>query len=183
MNMRNNQRTDETPLIVPKLSESHMEIIDKYHPTKAILAFLPIGNMSVEFCNKGDDQLARLPYWGSWNWGCWIREDGTILAGPIWGGPMCATMIEGLSVLGIEYFIGYGASGSLDSSIPLGSIMVAESSFCSDGTSREYSAEEEVYPDSEMTSLLTDIIQRHGIEPEIGKYGVPMPYTGNIHQR
>ena len=82
---------------------------------------------------------------------------------------MCATMIEELSVLGIEYFIGYGASGSLDSSIPLGSIMVAESSFCSDGTSREYSAEEVVYPDSEMTLLLKDIIQRHGIEPEVGK--------------
>jgi uridine phosphorylase len=167
--MRNNIINKEKPLIVPRLSEPHMEIMDKYHPTKAILAFLPVGNMSVEFGNKGDVQSAFLPYWESWNWRGWIREDGIILAGPIWGGSMCATIIEELSVLGVEHFIGYGASGSLDSSISLGSIMVAESSFCSDGTSREYSGKEETYPDSEMTLLLKDIIQRHGIKPVVGK--------------
>jgi purine-nucleoside phosphorylase len=47
--------------------------------------------------------------------------------------------------------------------------MVAESGLCSDGTSKEYTDDSEAYADAEMLQSLQDIIQNHGIEPEVGK--------------
>jgi uridine phosphorylase len=135
-----------------------------YHLKKAILVFLPIGEMSAKFCGKNGQQIR----WGSY-WNTWVRDDGAMLVGPIFGGPMCAVIIEELAACGVKYFIGYGASGTLDASVPACSIMVADTALCSDGTSKEYTARNEVPADAEMLKRLRDEINRRGLPDISGK--------------
>ncbi len=57
----------------------------------------------------------------------------------VYGGPVCATVVEEMAYLGVKHVIGYGYSGSLRQGIAPGSIVLASSGIVSDGTSREYS--------------------------------------------
>jgi purine-nucleoside phosphorylase len=135
------------------------------HPfplTKAILAFLPIGELNDRFCKNNGQPIK----WGNY-WNTWVRDDGAILAGPIFGGPMCAVIVEELAAAGVKHFIGYGASGTLDDSVPPGSIHVADAGLCSDGTTKEYSSRKEEPADAELLKLLRDEIKRRGL-PDIG---------------
>ena len=69
----------------------------------------------------------------------------------LYGGPMSATVMEELAHYGINKVVGYGYAGSLTQAIPVGQIVLADSAFVSDGTSREYLPDAElVYPDGEM---------------------------------
>ena len=62
----------------------------------------------------------------------------------VYGGPVCATVIEEMAYLGVKYVIGYRYSGALQEQFILGSIVLASSGIVSDGTSREYSKFPEV---------------------------------------
>jgi uridine phosphorylase len=139
-------------------------LLGEIETRKALLAFLPVGEMEAKFLVKKGKPMLLSHYWRTW-----IREDGVILAGPIFGGPMCAAVLEELSVLGVRDVIGYGYSGTLDPEIPPASIMVADSSFCSDGTSREYCEESEVYADARLLDYLGSVITKRGIKLESGK--------------
>jgi uridine phosphorylase len=132
--------------------------------TKAILVFLPVHNMSDKFCAKNGRQLK----WGYY-WNTWVREDGAALVGPVLGGPMCAVIMEELAAYGVKYFIGYGASGTLDHSVAPCSIMVADAGLCSDGTTKEYTNRREVHPDAGLLGLLRDSIARRGLPSISGK--------------
>jgi uridine phosphorylase len=154
---------EEKPLICAENLVSvgkYMELT-QYRLTKAILAFLPLHGMSKKFCEKHGSPFPMSHYWNTW-----VREDGTILVGPIFGGPLCAAILEELSAVGVKYAIGYGASGTLDSDIPACSIMVADSGLCSDGTSKEYSEERESPADAGMLKRLMNAMSRRGL-PEI----------------
>jgi uridine phosphorylase len=64
---------------------------------------------------------------------------------------MSATVMEELAHYGINKVVGYGYAGSLTQAIPVGQIVLVDSAFVSDGTSREYLPDTElVYPDGEM---------------------------------
>jgi len=62
----------------------------------------------------------------------------------VYGGPVCATVLEEMAHLGVKYAVGYGYSGSLRQDIPPGSLVLASSAMVSDGTSREYLSAPEV---------------------------------------
>ena len=62
----------------------------------------------------------------------------------VYGGPVCASIIEEMAYLGVKYVIGYGYSGSLREEFIPGSIVLESSGFVSDGASREYSDQSEV---------------------------------------
>jgi uridine phosphorylase len=157
---------EEKPLICAENLTSvgkYMELT-QYHLTKAILAFLPLLGMSKKFCEKHGSPFPMSHYWDTW-----VREDGTILVGPIFGGPLCAAILEELSAIGVKYAIGYGASGTLDSNIPACSIMMADAGLRSDGTSKEYCGRSEVPADAEMLGRLADAIGRRGLPKISGK--------------
>jgi len=156
----------EKPIITPD------ETLNFIHPTeyplkKALLAFMPVRGMNDLFCGETATKHPLIQY-GHYT-GYWSRADGTIFVGPIFGGPLCSMVLEELSVFGVRDVVGYGYSGSLDVNIPPGSIMIAESGLCSDGTSKEYTDDSEVYADAEMFRSLKSLIQSQGIEPEVGK--------------
>ena len=155
----------EKPLIVPRKPKRYEDIgLAEHEPNKAILVFLPLEGMVEKFCENNGQPIFLSPYWNSW-----VRDDGTMLVGPIFGGPLCSVIVEELSVLGVQKFIGYGASGALDPEILPGSIMIAGSSFCSDGTSKEYSKDTEVYADHDMLQLLLEITQTYQESAEVGR--------------
>jgi uridine phosphorylase len=132
---------------------------------KALVAFMSIGDMAGKFGGKPApgpifSHTRELPL---------VRDDGTILAGQVYGGPFCSIVMEELAFFGVKRAVGYGFSGTLDSSVAPGSIMIAESGICSDGTSREYTGDKEVYADSETFESLKKTVEKHGFAPQTGK--------------
>lgn len=73
-----------------------------------------------------------------------INDRKVLMVDCVYGGPVCATVIEEMAYLGVKYVIGYGYSGSLREEFIPGSIVLESSGFVSDGTSREYSRLSEV---------------------------------------
>ena len=139
--------------------------VSQYKLKKALLAFMSISGMRDRFNGKA----APEPVFSHTREHPLIRDDGTILMGQVYGGPFCSIIVEELSVFGVRHAVGYGFSGAVDGNVAPGSIMVAESSFCSDGTSKQYTRDNEVYADAHMLESLQSIIERHGIRPEMGK--------------
>lgn len=70
----------------------------------------------------------------------------------VYGGPVCATVIEEMAYLGVKCVIGYGYSGSLREEFIPGTIVLESSGFVSDGTSREYSQISEVKASEHLMS-------------------------------
>jgi len=82
----------------------------------------------------------------------------------LYGGPLSATVVEELAHYGIKKVIGYGYAGSLDRTIPIGQIILADAAVVSDGTSREYLPEAKfVYPNSELAHCLRECAQKTGV--------------------
>jgi uridine phosphorylase len=160
---KNTHNKAEKPLIRAENLTSFGRLMElsQFHLTKAILAFLPLYGMSKKFSQKHGCPFPMSHYWDTW-----VREDGTILVGPIFGGPLCAAILEELVAIGVKYAVGYGASGTLDPDIPACSIMVADSGLCSDGTTREYAEESEIPADAYILKRLKKAIKRRGL-PEI----------------
>jgi purine-nucleoside phosphorylase len=134
-----------------------------YRLTKAILAFLTLRDFPARFCGANGREVPADNYLKMW-----VKGD-TILAGPIFGGPLCAAIMEELAAFGVKSFIGYGASGTLDAGVPPCSIMVAEAGLCSDGTSKEYSERTEELADAALCKMLKGAITRRGLPLISGK--------------
>jgi len=165
MSKKTEHERSEKPIITPEEFLSYEGVdLSQYKLEKALLAFMPIRGMRDRFNGKTPSKPI---FTHTRNY--LIRNDGTILIGPIYGGPLCSIVLEELSVFGVEHAVGYGFCGSLDDNIAPGSMMIAESGFCSDGTSKEYTHNSEVYPDAKMLQSLKNIIQSHGMKPEIEK--------------
>lgn len=75
----------------------------------------------------------------------------------IYGGPVCATVIEEMAYLGVRYVLGYGYSGSLRKEIEPGKIVLASSGFISDGTSREYCNGSQVDASPELLAVYEEV--------------------------
>jgi uridine phosphorylase len=156
----------ERPLITPEDFLKGQQVdVKLLKLKKALLAFISIRDMKDKFGGKPApgpifSHTRELPL---------VRDDGTILVGQVYGGPFCSIIMEELAFFGVKYAVGYGFSGTLDSGVPPGTIMIAESGICSDGTSREYTGDSEVYADPGMLKSLIKIMREHGIEPQFGK--------------
>jgi len=162
----NRDKREEKPIITPEDFLKGQDVdVNQFRLNKALVAFMSISGMEATFKGKPASgpifsHTRELPL---------IREDGTILVGQVYGGPFCSIILEELAFFGVKYAVGYGFSGTLDSNVAPGTIMIAESGICSDGTSKEYTDDSEVYADVKMVESLTKIIRRHGIEPEGGR--------------
>lgn len=154
------------PLVTPKEFLQGQEVtIGRYNLKKALLAFMSISEMRDRFNGKPTPG----PVFSHTREQPLISDDGTILVGQVYGGPYCSIVLEELAVFGVKYAVGYGFSGTLDSNIAPGSIMIAESSFCSDGTSKQYTRESEIFADADMLKSLKSIIQDRDIRPQVGR--------------
>lgn len=154
------------PLITPEEFLKGQDIdIHGYKFRSALLAFMSISGMRDRFGGK----MSPTPIFSHTREHPLIRDDGTIVVGQVYGGPYCSIVLEELSVFGVRYAVGYGFSGTLDSNINPGTIMVAESSYCSDAISKLYTRDSEVYADTEMLESLKGLLQSHGLRTEVGK--------------
>lgn len=157
----------ETPLITPErlLAELKIDYQKKYRFKLALLSFMPIGLMAKKLKGKKVNRQI-IPMATSQ----WVSRDGqAILVGPVYGGPVCAAVLEELSAFGVEYAIGYGLSGSLVENIRPKEIMIADAALCSDGTSKEYTRGSEVRPDSALLEMALSGLRDRKVEPKMGK--------------
>jgi purine-nucleoside phosphorylase len=156
----------EKRLITPgELLKSQDVDLNQLRLKKALLAFMSISGMKHKFRGKP----APGPIFSHNQDRPHVREDGTVLVGRVYGGPFCSIILEELAFFGVKYAVGYGFSGTLDSNVVPGSIMIAESGICSDGASKEYTCDQEVYADAGLFESLKKIIRKRDIEPQIGK--------------
>jgi uridine phosphorylase len=95
-------------------------------------------------------------------------KEVVILPKVIWGGPVTAILLEELACFGVQAAIGFGAAGSLVSSQHIGKMFVADRATCSDGTSRQYTDEPYVNPDSELLSLTAELAIQEKATPIAG---------------
>jgi purine-nucleoside phosphorylase len=154
------------PLITPEEFLQGQDVdVSRYKLKSALLAFMSISGMADKFTGK----MAPTPVLSHTREHPLIRDDGTILVGQVYGGPYCSIVLEELSVFGVKYAVGYGFSGTLDNNITPGTIMIAESSFCSDAISKLYTRDSEVHADTEMLESLKDLSQAYGLTPNVGK--------------
>jgi uridine phosphorylase len=91
-----------------------------------------------------------------------------VLPEVIWGGPVTAILLEELACFGVQTAIGFGAAGSLISSQHTGKTLVADRAVCSDGTSRQYTDEPHVHPDSELLRLTVAFASQEEATPIVG---------------
>lgn len=136
---------EETPVITP----SHFLSLEGIHSNDnqcsiAIIGFCPFHEMK----DKARTRPLRKSLFVHVDLSHQLRGfvDGreVLMVECVYGGPVCATVIEEMAYLGIKYVMGYGYSGSLRREIMVGDIVLASSGIVSDGTSREYSEEPEV---------------------------------------
>ena len=87
----------------------------------------------------------------------------------MYGGPYTASVLEKLRVFGVQRVIGIGVCGSLVEDAPPGTWLIADGAFCSDGTSKEYTTAEMVYPDEDMLRIAEEAFSRRGLVVRRGK--------------
>ena len=159
---------EETPLVTPRrvFAEAGIDPTE-YGCTAAIMVFMPIGPLAKLFSGE---PLGKGRVFSMVN-KCWMCHDngGILLLGPLYGGPVCASSIEELAVLGVKRIVGFGLSGSLMPDIAPGDLMLAESGFTSDGTSKEYTARDESQPDPDMFALAQRIFRERSLDFMTGK--------------
>lgn len=91
-----------------------------------------------------------------------------------WGGPQAAILVEELTHLGVDYIIGYGAAGSINSEINKGDLVVGIRSIISDRTSRIYVPEkQELFCNNEMLKITVE-------EAEVLQLGLKEVTVANI---
>ena len=72
----------------------------------------------------------------------------------LWGGPQTAILVEELACLGVGVVVGFGVAGSLAPDLPKGTQVVASAGIVSDGTSRAYTALDELSADPGLAAVV-----------------------------
>jgi purine-nucleoside phosphorylase len=157
------KKTEKALICAEKIVAADTYPLRPYRLKKAILSFLALRDFPDKFCGSAAVAAIESGYLKYW-----VRGD-TVLAGPIFGGPLCAVVMEELAACGVKSFIGYGASGTMDASVPPCSIMVADAGLNSDGTTREYTRKREIPGDPGLIKLLQDAVRKRGLPVFTGK--------------
>ena len=136
---------EEMPIITPSQFLSLEGITSEDNQcTVAIIAFCPFHEMKDKARARPLDKSLFVHIDLTHQFQGFIDDRKVLMVDCVYGGPVCATVIEEMAYLGVKYVIGYGYSGSLRQEIVPGSIVLASSGIVSDGTSREYSEATEV---------------------------------------
>ena len=135
----------EVPIITPSEFLSMEGITSEDNEcTVAILAFCPFHSLKDKARARPLNKSLFIHIDQIHQFHGFIDQRQVLMIDCVYGGPVCATVVEEMAYLGVKYVIGYGYSGSLRREIIPGSIVLASSGIVSDGTSREYSEASEV---------------------------------------
>ena len=130
---------EETPLITPSRFLSLEGIARADNPcTAAVIAFCPFHGMKDLAHARPLEKPLFVHVDRSHQFQGIVEGRRVLMVECVYGGPVCATVIEEMAHLGVKHVIGYGYSGSLREAIVPGTIVLASSGTVSDGASREY---------------------------------------------
>ncbi|HIE27680.1 TPA: hypothetical protein EYP66_10365 [Candidatus Poribacteria bacterium] len=143
--MKEDNAMEEKPIITPSQFLTLEGITSEDNQcTVAIVAFCPFHEMKDKARARSLDKSLFVHIDLSHQFHGFANGRQFLMVDCVYGGPVCATVIEEMAYLGVKHVIGYGYSGSLRKEIMPGSIVLALSAIVSDGTSREYSEASEV---------------------------------------
>ena len=91
------------------------------------------------------------------------RTDPLALAGPFQGAPQAVMVLEKLIVLGAKRVVLFGWTGSLDSTLEPGDLIVADEAVSEEGTSRHYSKDLRPRASLSLTEELRTALEGEGI--------------------
>lgn len=135
----------ETPIITPSQFLSAEGITPTDNPCRAaIVAFCPFHEMKDKARARPLAKSLLVHVDLAHQYQGLIGGRPVLMVDAVYGGPVCATVVEEMAHLGVKYAVGYGYSGSLRQDIAPGSLVLASSALVSDGTSREYLSAPEV---------------------------------------
>lgn len=136
---------EETPVITPSRFLSLEGVhSDDNECTVAVIGFCPFHEMKDRARTRPLKKSLFVHVDQSHQFSGFADGREILMVECVYGGPVCATVIEEMAYLGVKHAIGYGYSGSLRQEIMIGDIVLASSGIVSDGTSHEYSKEPEV---------------------------------------
>lgn len=157
---------EETPIITPSQFLSLEGITSGDNQcTVAIVAFCPFHETKDKTHAHPLDKSLFIHIDATHQFQGFVAERQVLMVDCVYGGPVCATVIEEMAYLGVKYVIGYGYSGSLRQELAPGSVVLASSGVVSDGTSREYSGSSEVKASAVLMTAYNklDASLRHGV--------------------
>jgi uridine phosphorylase len=155
------KKTEKALIYAEQIVSTQTYPLRPHRLKKAIISFLAMREFPDKFCGGSQEiESGYIKYW--------VRGD-TVLAGPVFGGPLCAVVMEELAAWGVKSFIGYGASGTMDATVPPGSLMVADAGLNSDGTTKEYTNKRVIPGDPGLIKLLQDAVKKRGLPVFTGK--------------
>ncbi len=96
-----------------------------------------------------------------------LGEQVGVIARCEWGGPQTAIIVEELAYLGVKHLVGLGMAGSIDRTLPKASIVLASPALVTDGTSRCYTDEMQVFADSKLQSAAVLAARSLGLPLEL----------------
>lgn len=86
------------------------------------------------------------------------------------GAPTTAILIEEMAKCGARTFIRAGSSGALDESLELKDLVIADSSYCEDGTSKSYVGDDfDAVASKEIVNKLKEKAEEMGVSHKVGK--------------
>ena len=131
---------EETPIITPSQFLSLRGITGEDNQCEvAIIGFCSFDGMKKKAHARPLKKSLFTHIGASHQFQGFIDDLQVLMVDCVYGGPVCATVIEEMAYLGVKYVIGYGYAGALREEFIPGSIVLASSGIVSDGTSREYS--------------------------------------------
>lgn len=84
---------------------------------------------------------------------CRYNDTPFVVLSEVYGGPVCASLVEELHYYGVKCIIGLGFVGSLDDRFPIGTIVEAISSLAEPGTTPHYDKSQFINTDQSMINL------------------------------
>ena len=156
----------ETPIITPSQFLS-AEGIARADDTclAAIIAFCPFHDMQDKACARPLAEPLFTHVDLAHQYRGLVGGRPILMVDAVYGGPVCATVLEEMAHHGVKFAVGYGYAGSLRREIPPGSLVVAASAVASDGTSRAYVSTPEVQAGAALLAVYDrlDPVHRDGI--------------------
>lgn len=97
------------------------------------------GDLTDELIRRGD--VARCAAWPCFHTEMWIWRSGALSCGIVSrsiGGPYAVLVAEQMAVCGAKFIVGLASAGRVDSTLPIPSVVVADSAIRDEGTSYHY---------------------------------------------
>lgn len=115
--------------------------------------------------------------WSSWEFTGRSGRQSVFVGRSQIGAPAAAILVEEMGARGVRDFVVFGACGSLERGMPIGTVVIPTFAYPDEGTSRHYGAPRRPQPDPAILRALRTACKRHDLAcVEGGVWTTDAPY-------